>query len=143
MAVKKSEVTFKQVGRNLNVVIDGEVITRTGNKEELTPIRELAKLVKEKPTKANIAKLVKALKPQTEAKEKKKEEIKTQVKVAKRKAKETKAKITKTNFSNIKDTLSDVTLTAEQKKELLALLEVEEKAKSPEPKAKTRRRGEW
>lgn len=146
MAVKKNEVNFKQVGRNLNVTINGEVFTKTGAKEELTPLKELAKLAMEKPTKANVDKLVRGLRPKTEKKLKDQEAIKAEIKKEKRAVKSapTKEKLTKTSsFEELKNKLKTTKVSDAEKKELLALLQVEEAKPVAKPQETTRRRGEW
>lgn len=145
MAVKKVELKFKQVGRNLNVTIDGKSFTKVGSKEELAPVKEALKLAQEKGTKKNVDAVIKLLTPKAEAKAKEVEKTKADIKRVKRSA-EGKAKkpITKeSDFEHLQAKIKTANLTDKEKAELRKALGVEEAKPAPVPQATQRRGGEW
>lgn len=81
---KKVVLSYKQVGRNLNVNINGEVRTKTGTREELAPLKEALKAYDEKPLQKHLKAITDLLKPVSVAKEKKKEMVKAEIKRVKR-----------------------------------------------------------
>lgn len=91
MATKLPKISFKQVGQNLNVIIDENVVTLKGTKEILTPVKEKLKAYLEKPTSKLLKEIQVALKPKETAKkvakEKEVEKLKADIKLAKKKEK--------------------------------------------------------
>lgn len=81
---KKTTLTYKQVGRNLNVNIDGETFTKVGTKDELAPIKEALKAYDEKPLVKNLKAIQTLLKPVSVKKEEEKTRIKAEIKRQKR-----------------------------------------------------------
>lgn len=88
---KSNQITFcKQVGRNLNMTISGKNYTKTGDKEELTPIKELvAKYIKSKDFGSKSAqmllkKITNSMNAKIEEKKKAKEEEKNKLRVEKK-----------------------------------------------------------
>ena len=136
-ALEKIEVSFKQVGKNLNIVLGEEKITRTGDKEELTPIKEAIKLYDSKPTKSNLQALQKLLKPVTVAKEKEVETTKAEVKLNKKKVKE-EAKGIKTKPT--KSSIEKVTVSKEESKKVEEKLKEEKQKPVPQAAVSSYRR---
>lgn len=85
---EKVNVTAKQVGKNLNIYVGEEKFTIVGDKDKLQPYKDAIKAYLDKPTQANHKMLMVGLKPVTVETEKKVEETKTAIKVAKGKAKQ-------------------------------------------------------
>lgn len=144
----KVEITYKQVGRNLNVNIDGEVITKVGSKEDLAPIKEALAIYKEKPLAKNLKAIKDLLKPVTVKKEKEIETAKAELKKAKRVAKNTKkVKVEKDDdiISQLEYKIKSGEASEDELNKLRALLDEGTKAKQaiPTPSVGTRKRGEW
>lgn len=152
---EKVNVIPKQVGQNLNVLVGEEKFTVTGNKEKLQPIKDVIKAYIEKPTQANYKMMMVALKPVTVETEKKIEETKKAISVAKSKAK----KAEKESPVEVKDSKKKASKSKTAKKGLLSKVidsvgkgvdKVKETLKEaqsiPQPKAyaaPTKRRGEY
>ena len=146
----KVEVTYKQVGRNLNVKIGDEVLTKVGTKEELAPIKEALVLHKEKPTVKNLKALKDLLKPKTVAKEKEREIAKANIKREKRVAKKNvTVKQTVKKEESIIDQLSSKIkkgeISEKEIEELKKLVSSQAEQKKSEPVARVGRQsgGEW
>src|SRR5437899_2362783 len=84
---KSPEIKFKQIGRNLNVIIGETVYTKTGSKEALQPFKDMITEYNAKRTKKGLAAVVKALTPEATAKEEVKEQIIVETKAAVKAAK--------------------------------------------------------
>lgn len=140
------KITFKQVGRNLNLVIDNQPVTRTGSKEELAPIKEAVMAYNEKPIKKNLDALKKLVFPASAAKEQKISETKAAIKKVKREVKSSKTAPktieTVTVVAQIKEKIANNTLTDKEKEELRSLLQVKEKEVAAPKKVKNYR-GEY
>lgn len=120
---KKVEVTYKQVGRNLNVYIDGEVITKTGTKEELAPVKDALKVYLEKPLVKNLNTVKSLLKPVTTAKKEEETRIKAEIKRTKRTASKKAAPKKEESFiQTLKNKISSGELSEKELKEVQNLI---------------------
>ena len=146
--MSKVEVTYKQVGRNLNIKIEGEVLTKTGTREELAPLKEALAIYKEKPLAKNLKALKDLLKPKSVAKEKEKEMAKAEIKRVKRVAKTKKTENPKKEETIVEQLSAKIKRGEVSKEELETLkkmigLQTEEASFEPKAKIGIKSRGEY
>lgn len=141
----KAEIKVAQFGRTLKVTVNGEEFSRTGTKETIAPIKELATVAKEKPIKKNVDALLKALKPVTEKKETQKAEIKNQIKKEKKAAPKATKEAPKTSLAEaLKTKIAKGEISEAELAEIRGILPAETKKEEQKaPQKTTSRKGEW
>ena len=146
---KKKTITWRQVGRNLNVKIDEEKFTKTGDKETLTPIKEAINKYEEKPTASALKTLIALLKPKTTEIKVKKEKLEENLKATKKAISNKKRLVKKEKTISIEDAIKVIESGNLSEEELNRLREITKDVKVHQiPKqipdiAKRGRRGEY
>lgn len=141
------EITARQVGKNLNVVVGNEKFTRVGDKPVLDEIKGAILTYEAKPTKSNMSTLMKLLRPETTKKEAEETQVKADIKATKKKVeekeKETKSK--KTVVADVVKEIDEKMMTESELSAMQAALDRQKakRATAPQPTTTaTPRRGE-
>lgn len=139
----KTNVTAKQIGKNLNVVVGEEKFTRVGTTDELQSVKDAAKLYNEKPTKNNMTSLMKLLRPETVKKEAEVEKVKAEVKATKKKveAKEKEVKSRKTVVADVVKEIDDKLMSTTELDEMQKAIDRQREKKQVEAKTTSRPSG--